>query len=111
MADAADVVWVQDNIEPDYTDKGWSEQQIIDRLDSGSIKERVIAAYWAMRASAVIELVNTSESGSSRSLDSLYPRYRSLADTWDAAAKAIESPVTAETAARGRLGSFAIKRV
>lgn len=111
MADAADVQFVIDAIEKNYAEHGWGDQVIADRLDAGSIKERVVAAYWRMRANEVILLVNTSESGSSRGNDAIYSRMRDLADQWDATAKAIESPATTETLARGRLSSFPIKRV
>lgn len=110
MASAADIAQVVDSIEPTYADNGWSEQQIADRLDAGSIPERVIAAYWRHRASQTVMLVNVSESGSSRGNDAVYNRMKALADEWDARALAIEVPPTSvET--RGRLGSFPIRRV
>ena len=62
-----------------------------------------------MRSAAVINLVNTSESGSSRGNDALYPRYKALADEWDAKAGLIENPPVVDT--RGRLGSIRMKRV
>jgi hypothetical protein len=109
MAEATEIATVRDAIEANFIDHGWDEQVIIDRLDSGSIPERVIAAYWRMRASATILLVNTSESGSSRGNDTLYPRFKALADEWDAKATAIETPPTV-TETRGRLSSFPMKR-
>lgn len=111
MADAADIATVIDNIEATYTDHGWSTEIIGDKLDDGAIPERVIALYWRSRASASIMLVNTSESGSSRGNDTVYPRLKALADEWDTKALAIENPVLPETATRGRLGSFPIRRV
>lgn len=109
MADTASISQVTDNIEPTYEEHGWTETDIITRLDAGAIPERVIATYWRMRASAVLYLVNTSESGSSRGNDTVYPRLKALADDWDAKATVIEVPVS--SAAQGRLGSFSIKRV
>lgn len=111
MADDADVRKVTDNIEASYTEHGWTTDIIRDRLDDDAIPERVIALYWRSRASSTILLVNTSESGSSRGNDVLYSRFKGLADEWDAKAEAIENPPPPETATRGRLGSFPIRRV
>lgn len=111
MADSGDIQYVKDSIESDYTSRGWSEEALIDRLDAGAIPERVICAYWRMRASATINLVNVSESGSSRGNDAIYSRMKALADDWDAKAKAIENPPDVVAALRGRLGSSPIKRV
>jgi len=110
MADASDIIRVIDNIEPTYADNGWDDAKIEARLDAGAIPERVISAYWMARATAVITLVNTSESGSSRGNDVLYSRMLGLAQQWDAAAIAIENP-DAEVEGRGRISSFPIKRV
>ena len=110
MASSADVSFVIDSLDPDYNEHDWDEIVISDRLDAGVIKERVVAAYWRMRANKAIHLVNTSESGSSRGNDTVYPRLKALADEWDLRATAIEVPPTSvET--RGRLGSFPIRRV
>lgn len=110
MADASDIIRVIDNIEPTYADNGWDDDKIAARLDAGAIPERVISSYWMARATAVITLVNTSESGSSRGNDVLYARMLGLAQQWDAAAIAIENP-DAEVEGRGRISSFPIKRV
>ena len=110
MADAADIQTVLDAIEDDYTEHGWTETMIGDRLDAGALPERVIAVYWSKRATKALLLVNTSESGSSRGNDSIYPRLKKLADEWEARAEVAEAPVVpVET--RGRLSSFPIRRV
>jgi hypothetical protein len=110
MADDRDVTFVTDNIEPNYSEHGWSDQEILDRLDTGSVPQRVVAAYWRMRASQTILLVNTSESGSSRGNDAIYSRMRDLADAWDQRALAVENVITpVQTSAR--ISSFPIKRV
>jgi hypothetical protein len=110
MASADDIAMVIDNLEPTYADNGWDEDKIAARLDGGAIPERVISTYWMQRATAVITLVNTSESGSSRGNDVLYSRMLGLAQQWDAAAIAIENP-DAEVEGRGRISSFPIRRV
>jgi hypothetical protein len=109
MADATDIKRVVDNIELAYEEYGWDNTEISTRLDAGDIWQRVVATYWRQRASATLLLVNTSEAGSSRGLDSVYPRMIKLAEDWEARADLIENPVS--EAADGRLSSFPIKRV
>lgn len=109
MADAADIQRVKDNVELSYTSYGWDDTIIATRLDEGQIWQRVVATYWRSRASAVIQLVNTSEAGSSRGMDSVYPRMAALAELWEGRADLLENP--ASEAAEGRLSSFPIKRV
>jgi hypothetical protein len=110
MADAAEVSFVLDAIDPHYEDYGWEETDIVDRIDNGAIPARVVAAYWRMRASRAITLVNTSEAGSSRGNDAIYARMKALADEWDTKALALENPVVV-VAETGRLSSFPIRRV
>lgn len=109
MAAAADIAFVLDNVEPDLTPSGWTEADLTARLDGGAKPSRVVASYWKRRAAQVIQLVNTSESGSSRGMDSVYPRFKALADEWEARATADEAAVV--TATQGRLSSFPIRRV
>jgi hypothetical protein len=109
MADAVDIKRVVDNIETDYEQYGWDLTEITTRLDAGDIWQRVVATYWRRRATTTINLVNTSEAGSSRGLDSVYPRMIKLADEWEARAGLLENPVSEST--DSRLSSFPIKRV
>jgi hypothetical protein len=110
MASAGDIQFVTDNIEPNYTEHGWSEQEVIDRLDLGAVPQRVVASYWSMRAGQTILLVNTSEAGSSRGNDAIYSRMRDLANAWDARALAVEN-VSVPAPSTARISSFPIKRV
>lgn len=109
MAEAADIQTVQDNIRADAAKNGWDETEIAARLDSGAIVERVIASYWRSQATAAIRLVNVSESGSSRGLDSIYSRMNALAESWETKADLKENP--SEEASTARISSFPIKRV
>lgn len=110
MAEAEDIQAVLDNIESDYTAHGWTEAEIEARLENGAIWQRVVYAYWNMRANQTILLVNTSEAGSSRGMDAVYSRIRALADSWDTKAGLIETPPTT-VGASARLRSFPIRRV
>ena len=109
MAKSTDISFVIDCIDRDYEEHGWEETDIVDRLDAGAIPQRVVAAYWRMRANVAIDLVNTSESGSSRGLDSVYPRLSALAESWETRAELLESPPEQKDTAR--LSTFSIKRV
>ena len=109
MADAVDIKRVVDNIESSYEQYGWDNTEISTRLDAGDIWQRVVATYWRKRAADTLLLVNTSEAGSSRGLDSVYPRLAKLAEEWEARADLIENPVSESV--DGRLSSFPIKRV
>jgi hypothetical protein len=57
VASSSDVSFVIDNIEMDYAEKGWDDTVIADRLDSGSIPERVrmkaLADEWDAKAALV----------------------------------------------------------
>lgn len=109
MASAANIAFVSDNVESNRADYGWDDTAIEARLDAGAIKERVVATYWRQRASAAITLVNVSESGSSRGLESIYARMNALAESWEARADALDNPP--DELAAARLSSFPIKRV
>ena len=109
MAEAAAIKTVQDNIRADAAENGWDEIEIAARLDAGARPERVIATYWRAQATAAIRLVNVSESGSSRGLDSIYSRMNQLATEWELKADALENPPEEKSTAR--LSSFPIRRV
>ncbi len=112
MANSTDIAFVLDSIEPNYEENSnWEESDIIDRLDAGAVPARVVAVYWRLRANATMLLVNTSEAGSSRGMDTVYPRMKALADEWDARATLVEVPPVVEAQSSGRLSSFPIRRV
>lgn len=86
-------------IEDDAADHGWSDEKLQALLDEGKSPNRVAAIYWDKRAQQTIYLSNVSESGSSRSLDSIYPRmvalakkYSDLADEEDASSPTDPTP-------------------
>ena len=108
MASAADTQFVLDNIEDDYAEN-MTLVDITARLDAGARKERVVAVYWRKRATQTMLLVNTSEAGSSRGMDSVYPRMNALAVDWEARADLLENPPEDKTTAR--LATFPIRRV
>lgn len=100
MANAADIQFVFDNIESDADAHGWTIETVTARLDGGAKPSRVVAVYWRKRASDTLQLVNTSEAGSSRGMDSIYPRMVALADKWDGLATEDETPIDVSERAR-----------
>lgn len=109
MATAADIQRVIDNLEAGYETHGWSETTIAGRLDTGQSVSRIISVYWTQRANSVIELVNTSESGSSRGNDAIYARMKALAAEW--AKKADDEEDAAEVATEGHARNGQIVRI
>lgn len=107
MATAEQIQFVKDGIEADYESHGWSEVEIMTRIDTGVRVERVVAAYWRKRASETILLVNTSESGSSRGMDAVYSRMKALADEWEKRAQDLDD----ETITAGRARNGILRRV
>jgi hypothetical protein len=110
MASSADINKVKDNIEDDAAERGWTDPYIAARLDAGASVNRVSETYWRKRAQATIELVNTSEAGSSRGNDAVYSRMVAQADYY-AGLALVEEAVAPETAAVDRVGGFNLKRV
>lgn len=103
-----DLQYIKDSVERDHESHGWSEGDFSARLDNGENRNRIVAAYWRGRATEVITLVNTSESGSSRGNDAIYSRMSALADRYAALAdyEEYESGGTSEAT----LGSFDMER-
>lgn len=106
MATNEQIQAVRDAIEADAEEHGWNEIEITTRIDTGTRIERIIAAYWRRRASDVIGLVNTSEAGSSRGMDSVYPRYKTLADDWEKKADDLDREAEIDAQRRARNGTI-----
>lgn len=107
MATSSDIQLVKDNIEGDASTHGFDDTEIARRLDLGQGINRVSAAYWRKRANDTLYLVNVSESGSSRALDSVYPRMVAAAERYEVLALADEQSVADPVQ---RLGSIRMKR-
>lgn len=81
---------VKDKIEDDAIEHGWNDAKIQGYLDDGKTPNRVAAIYWQKRAEQTAYLVNISESGSSRSMDSIYPRMLEMFKYYDGLANGEE---------------------
>lgn len=79
MATALELASLRDYInEPDDTN-GWDEEKLADYLTRYSTGYGAAAAIWGVKASQYVELVNVSESGSSRSFGDMFARAKEMA--------------------------------
>lgn len=101
MATAEAIAEVLSNL-PD--DSGWTDETAGTALDSfGGSVPRAVRSFWAKRVANTANLVDISESGSSRSLSKKHEQAREQLAYWD-------SIIAAESAALlERVGSFSRK--
>lgn len=81
MAEDLDVMKVKDLL-PEESD--WDDDKISMYLDSGESVYEVLRSYWTSKAAKLSEMIDVSESGSSRSMSRLYDNALRLAEYWDA---------------------------
>lgn len=60
-------------------ENGWDANKIEDLIDGGSTPNAIAASYWEERYAATSELIDISESGSSRGLSAVTRNARDLA--------------------------------
>lgn len=72
MALQPDIDAVLGTLGPTAATEGWTALKVSTLLDSGMTKDAVSLAYWESRMAATSNLVNMSESGSSRNLSDIY---------------------------------------
>ena len=80
MAEPAQIAEVQDLL-PEDSD--WDEAKISLYLDGGNTVPQVLLTFWRSRASKFSTMLDVSESGSSRSLSSLYHNAKAMMDYWE----------------------------
>lgn len=97
MATAAELIELRDYInEPDNTN-GWTEEKLTDYLTRYSNTLRAASEAWAVKASQFAEVVDVSESGSSRSLGALFDRAQKMSEYYARRADEVEAEVPAVT--------------
>jgi hypothetical protein len=101
---------VRDKIEDNAIEHGWDDAAIQARIDAGQSANRIAAIYWTKRAQQTLYLVNVSEGGSTRGLDSIYPRLVAMAKLYSDLADAEDGDDPGDAAAR-YIRSHPIKRV
>lgn len=82
MAEPADIALVKDLLPPEAHDEGWNEEKVGVYLDGGYSKYQAVALYWESKASRLYQMIDISESGSSRSLSKIYENAKGLAEYW-----------------------------
>lgn len=88
MATEADKQFVVDNLPPEANILGWTETKITEQLDSGNSATKTVRNFWAYRVAQTHELVNISESGSSRSMEEIWRHALAMLQYWDGRVKA-----------------------
>jgi len=103
---------VQALLEDDAASHGFGNKQILELIAAGRSANRIAALYYRKRAAQTLYLVNVSEAGSSRSLDSIYPRMVGLAQEYEKLAVAEETPIDPTDPESGRyMKTYPITRV
>lgn len=93
MATAQELLTLRDYLsEPDDTN-GWNEEKLAAYLTQYGSLYRAASAAWGVKASKFAELVNVSESGSSRSLGDLFARAQQMSAYYRGLAEKEEEPV------------------
>ena len=78
----ADIDMVRDQLPPNALVLGWDDakiQQVID--DAGSVSKAVLA-FWRWRAGQTVNMIDVSESGSSRSLSTIHKHAMDMVKYW-----------------------------
>ena len=114
MAEIGQIVQVQKLLGPDAEPGGWTEIDINAALDAGRSANYIAARWWAQRAADTANLIDISESGTSRQLSAIHRNAKEMAAiyrTLVAEEEVTSDPeVPASTVRRGRR-SVQIKRV
>ena len=83
MAEAADILSVKDLLPSKaLEDEGWDDAKITVYLDAGKSVSGVLLQYWDARSAQLYQMIDVSESGSSRSLGKIYDNAKSMAEYW-----------------------------
>lgn len=95
-----DLQTVKDSLPPEAASAGWDDAKIADLLAAGVSPSRTVLGWWRQRAAQLVNMVDVSESGSSRSLSSTYKQTKEMLDYWEARVKDEETFTPDEEAPR-----------
>lgn len=108
MVEVSDaVLQVRELLGPSSTDD-WSNEDIQEKLDAQQTPEQIASAWWQLRASQTANLIDVSESGSSRQLSAIHKNALEMAKFYDGKVDDAEEDV--DVARRG-LRSRVLRRV
>lgn len=110
MAAAADILFVQDNLPNEASSLGWDETKITAELDAGNSAVQTVRNFWSYRASSTNEFTDISESGSSRSLESVWQHAMKMLQYWDGRVQQ-EKDEDGDVNPRGRISFHTATRV
>ena len=80
----------------------WTDEYISGLIASGITKNRILNRAWLAKASSASEMVDISESGSSRNISSIYKNAMDMAEYWGRLADKEEDNGSAGGKARSR---------
>lgn len=83
MADQSAIDRVVETLPVDAGAKGFNPERIGADLDSGVSPSTIALSFWRMRAAQTSGLVSVSESGSSRSLETIYKNAMEMVKYWE----------------------------
>jgi hypothetical protein len=107
MADETQVEQVIQTLGPNAAANGWDETRVGDDLDAGLTPAAIALAWWRARVAMLADMMDVSESGSSRSLNQSFTNANAMVSYWQAQVNA-EAPVDNP---RGTLRSYPMRRV
>lgn len=111
MATQEDISAVQNDIGPNASAEGWDETKISAGLDAGSTVGEVVLEYWESRMAETSELVNVSESGSSRNLADIHKHAVQMAKYYQDKNRDNQQDGGGDSSVRTGLGSITMNRV
>lgn len=79
MADAAKISMVQDLLPPE---SGWDDTKVGTYLDAGLTVYGVMTQFWEAKTAQTANMIDISESGSSRSLSQIHQNAKAQAEYW-----------------------------
>lgn len=106
----ADATLVQQTIEilgPDASANGWDDVRVGKDLDNGLTQNAIALAWWRARMAQTANLMDTSESGSSRSMSQAWTHAQAMVTYYTAQVQQ-EAPVDNP---KGTLRSYPMRRV
>jgi hypothetical protein len=107
MATPEEIQAVLDDLPENASEYGWDEQRIGDELDDGVTGDALFLKFWRKVSTATADLVDMSESGSSRSLSQVHKQAKDMAKMFQDRIDHEEQPTPVTSGIRSR----AIRRV
>lgn len=96
MASLEDIALLRANVNEPSNEEPFTDEQLSTYIDALGVSG-ASAAIWRRKAAGVVDLVNVSENGSSRSMGSLYQQYLGMAKEFSAETPSDEAAATSRT--------------